>query len=79
MSVAKKTPNTLTPELSIAEICKVKDVSPSTVRRWIARGELRAYRYSDRTIRIAVADLEAMRTEVNPVTFAKVNGDSVDA
>lgn len=54
-----------------AEIC---GVSVATVRRWIAAGELRAYRFGKRYIRIDPADLRKMRREVNPATYEIVSG-----
>lgn len=61
-------------QLTIAEVAEITNTSAPTVRRWISRGELRAYRYSPRVIRIDPADLRAMREEVNPATFAHVSG-----
>lgn len=61
-------------EISISEAAELKSVSPLTIRRWIQQGKLRAYRYGPKTIRIRVADLEAMGEEVNPITFDYVNG-----
>lgn len=61
-------------QLTIAEVAELTGTSSSTVRRWISRGELRAYYYSSRVIRIDPADLRAMREEVNPATFAHVSG-----
>ncbi|MEO4038419.1 helix-turn-helix domain-containing protein [Micrococcaceae bacterium Sec6.3] len=47
-------------------------ISLSTIRRMIARGELRAYRFGPRVIRIDPADLRAMR---RPVTsLAELRG-----
>lgn len=45
-----------------------------TIRRMISRGELRAYRYSARIIRIDMADLEKLR---RPVTSAADLGGDV--
>nr|PKY80878.1 hypothetical protein CYJ35_03605 [Pseudoglutamicibacter albus] len=42
-------------------------MSTETIRRLINRGELRAYRYGPRLIRIDANDLLALREEVNPV------------
>lgn len=61
-------------QLTILEVAEITDTSESTVRRWISQGKLRAYRYSARVIRIDKEDLLAMREEVNPTTFAHVNG-----
>jgi excisionase family DNA binding protein len=61
-------------QLTITEVAEITGTSDSTVRRWIARGELRAYYFGPRAIRIDPADLRAMRKEVNPTTFEHVNG-----
>lgn len=61
-------------QLTIADVAELTGTSDSTVRRWIADGELRAYYFGKRAIRIDPADLRAMRKEVNPVTFSHVNG-----
>lgn len=61
-------------EISIAEAAELKSVQPLTIRRWIQQGKLRAFRYGPRTIRIRLADLEAMATEVNPITRQHVQG-----
>lgn len=53
--------------LSIAQVAHVLGVSTSSVRRMISQGQLKAYRYGDRSIRIDPADLEAAR---HPVTIA---------
>lgn len=60
--------------LSIKEVAELTGASPDTVRRWIARGDLRAYYFSKRMIRIDWNDVLAMREEVNPATFEHVNG-----
>lgn len=64
----------LNEHLTIAQTAKIMGSSASTVRRLISNGELRAYRFSERVIRIDPADLKAIRTEVNPLTFDYVNG-----
>lgn len=69
--------NSLERQLTIAEVADLTGTSQPTVRRWIARGQLRAYRYGPRNIRIDPADLRAMRKEVNPITFAHVSGGDV--
>lgn len=61
-------------QLTIAEVAELTGTSDSTVRRWIARGELRAYYFGPRAIRIDPADLRTMRKQVNPATFEHVNG-----
>lgn len=60
--------------LTIAEVAELTGTSDSTVRRWISRGELRAYNFGPRAIRVDPADLRAFRSEVNPTTFAHVSG-----
>lgn len=60
--------------LSIKEVAELTGSSYDTVRRWIARGDLRAYYFSKRMIRIDWNDVLAMREEVNPATFAKQGG-----
>ncbi|WP_370448968.1 helix-turn-helix domain-containing protein [Micrococcus sp. RIT608] len=63
------------PRLTIAEVADYTGTSPSSVRRWIARGELRAYKYGPRAIRIDPADVDAMR---QPVTsLADLRGGDV--
>ncbi len=61
-------------ELSIKESAAHKGVSLSTVRRWIAAGELRAYRYGKRTIRIRREDLDKMGQQIAAATWQHVNG-----
>ncbi len=51
-------PSTLTDFHTISEIAERLKVSPKTVRRWIARGDLVTYRFG-RQIRITEADLNA--------------------
>ncbi|OAV63121.1 helix-turn-helix domain-containing protein [Enteractinococcus helveticum] len=72
----KATPKSqvFSPQLTIADVAELTGTSDSTVRRWIADGDLRAYYFGKRAIRIDPADLNAMRKEVNPATFAHVNG-----
>lgn len=62
------------PTLSIPQAAEQRGVSVSTIRRLIARGELRAFRIGPRIIRIDPRDLDAAVTEVNPATFAAMNG-----
>ena len=49
-------------QLTLQEAADLTGSSVSTVRRWIARGELRAYYYGRRVIRIDPADLRAQWT-----------------
>lgn len=51
------------------------NVSPDTIRRMIARGELKAYRYGPRLIRIDPADLEALRQPVTSLAALRA-GDA---
>lgn len=53
------------PMWTIAETANHLGTSPNTIRRMIARGELRAYRYGPRLIRIDPADV---RQVGQPVT-----------
>lgn len=45
---------------SITAVAEHLDVSPEVVRRWISRGELRAYKYGPKLIRIDPADVRRM-------------------
>nr|WP_298986541.1 helix-turn-helix domain-containing protein [uncultured Micrococcus sp.] len=55
---------TLERQLTLPEVAELLGVSTSSVRRLIARGDLRAYRYGPRLIRVDPADLRAMREPV---------------
>ena len=57
----------LTEQLTIKQAAERINVSQSTIRRFIDRGELRPFRYGPRLIRIDANDLLAMREEVNAV------------
>ncbi|MBM4624666.1 helix-turn-helix domain-containing protein [Micrococcus luteus] len=58
--------------LTIAEFANAIAASPATVRRMIARGDLHAYRYGPRIIRIPHAELERI---ARPVTsLAEMRG-----
>lgn len=61
-------------QLTIKEVAGLTGTSEQTVRRWIAAGQLRAYYYGKRALRIDPADLRAMRREVNPATYAVMGG-----
>lgn len=63
-------------QLTVKEVAEVTGTSVPTVRRWIADGQLRAYYFGKRALRIDPADLRAMRREVNPATYAVVGGDA---
>lgn len=52
--------------LTIAETAKYLGVHDHTIRRMISRGELRAYRYGSKLIRIDLADLTKTRAPVTP-------------
>lgn len=67
----------LSPQYSISQVAELTGTSDPTVRRWIAEGKLRAYRYSERVIRIDEADVLAMREQIAPTTFEHVSGGGV--
>lgn len=70
--MSKTTSAALERQLTLPEVAELLGASTSSVRRLIARGELRAYRYGPRLIRIDPADLRAMR---RPVTsLAELRG-----
>lgn len=60
--------------LTIQEAADVSSVHYSTIRRWIASGQLRAYKFGPRAIRIDPTDLQAMAEPANPITFHHVHG-----
>ncbi|WP_271395915.1 helix-turn-helix domain-containing protein [Neomicrococcus lactis] len=66
------------PRFTLERTAEFLDCSVITVRRMISRGELRAYRYGKRLIRIDPADLQATRKVINPITFNVVNGGDDD-
>lgn len=59
----------LTSSNSIPEWAKRTGLSESTIRRMIASGKLRAYRFGPRVIRIAEADLMAAFEQINPTGY----------
>ena len=68
-------PRALAPQYNLRQAADVLGVGESTIRRMIARGELRAYRYGPRIIRIDPADLRALG---KPVTsLAELRGGDV--
>lgn len=69
------TPRTLPRQLTITDAAETLNTSPSTVRRLIARGDLRAYRYGPRLIRIDPADLRALRQPVTSLAELRHGGD----
>lgn len=60
------------PGYSITAFADLLGVGVSTVRRMIARGELRAYRYGPRIIRIPAAELQRIAKPVT--TLAELRG-----
>ena len=52
MSAHPSTKAVTAAQLTIPDVAQALNCSPDTVRRMIARGELRAYRYGPRLIRI---------------------------
>lgn len=67
---AKSTTN----QLTLTDAADWLNVSLPTIRRMIARGDLRAYRYGPRLIRIDPADLRAMREPVTPLAELRGGG-----
>lgn len=67
------------PQYSIAEVARLMGTSERTIRRWIAEGILRAYRYGPRVVRIDEGDLLAMREQIAAPTFEHVSGGGVRA
>lgn len=61
-------------QYSQREVADILGVGHSTVRKWVAEGRLRAYRYGPRVIRIDAADLRKFRQQIAPSTFEHVNG-----
>jgi excisionase family DNA binding protein len=51
--------------LTVAEAAEMLRVSPSTVRRWIREGEIRAYRIGRRRIGLRPSDLSSVVTPAN--------------
>lgn len=51
------------PQLTIAECARISGVSQPTVRRFIADGQLKAYKIG-RSIRIAEADFAALYAQI---------------
>lgn len=63
-------------QLTIPDAANRLGVNPATVRRMIARGELKAYRYGPRLIRIDPADLLALREPVTSLAELRA-GDAL--
>ena len=51
--------------IGVAEAAEAADVSPRTIRRYIASGRLTAYRVGPRLIKIDVAEVEALKRPIN--------------
>ena len=64
----------LAAQLTIADAAEILATSPATIRRFIAQGELRAYRYGPRLIRIDPADLRAFREPVTSLADLRAAG-----
>ena len=64
--MSRSTP-TLEPHLTVGDVAARMKCTPRTVRNWIASGELKAYRYGARMIRIDPADLKKMRRPVTTI------------
>ena len=60
--MAKKAARQFLELVDIAEAC---DVSTRTVRRWIARGDLKAVRLSARVLRVEVTEFERFIDRAN--------------
>ncbi|WP_146008928.1 helix-turn-helix domain-containing protein [Zhihengliuella halotolerans] len=60
--------------LTIPDVAEMTNTSPATVRRWISQGELRAFRYGKRMVRIDPADLRRMRRQIAASTFEAMGG-----
>ncbi|CVN88463.1 helix-turn-helix domain-containing protein [Micrococcus luteus] len=64
------------PGYSIAEFADILNVGPSTVRRMIARGDLKAYRYGPRIIRIPADELQRIARPVTPLADLRASGEA---
>lgn len=67
-------PTSLEQQYSQKQAADILGVDQTTIRRWISTGELRAYRYGPRIIRIDAADLRKFREQIAPATFEHVSG-----
>lgn len=56
-----------------AEVAELLGVGESTVRKWINEGQLRAYRYGARLVRVDAADVRRFRTQLNTPTYARAH------
>lgn len=66
--------NPINRQHSQQEVADLFGVDISTVRRWISQGQLRAYRYGPRIIRIDAEDLRTFREQIAPATYEHVQG-----
>lgn len=69
------TPAPLAHQLTLQETAERLNVSTNTVRRMIAAGDLKAYRYGPRLIRIDPADILAAREPVTSLAALRA-GDA---
>ena len=58
--------------LSIRQAADYQGVSTDTIRRWIASGDLPAWRLGPKLIRIDRADLDALRQPLGPDEAAEL-------
>jgi excisionase family DNA binding protein len=66
----KSKPN---PTLSIAQAADLAGVSKTTIRRRIESGELKAYRFGPRLLKIDTADIETLFSPANPQAVEHIN------
>jgi transposase len=55
---------------SIQAVAAMYDVSPKTVRRWIATGLVTGFRVGDRLVKVDLNEVEARAVEVIPAADA---------
>ncbi len=65
-------------DLSTAEIASMYNKSPQTVRRWIGKGLLEAYRFQGREWRVTPSSLEKFRREQREPLKLEVVGPKPD-
>lgn len=70
----QKASKPLEDQYSPRQVAEILGVGYSTVRSWISKGELRAYRYGPRIVRIDASDLRKMRDQIAPSTYEHVSG-----
>jgi len=63
--------DTLSRRLTLTEVADLEQVSPRTVRRWIAAGYLNASRVGPRSVRIDPDDLAAFRASNRMIGLAR--------